>query len=68
MSSKYFVNIWKGIDHLLFLSKSKIDMTCKYGHVNRLEKLINTMRNHLFMNEEDVDKFLAGLKKMMQGF
>ncbi|CAO3623634.1 unnamed protein product [Mucor hiemalis] len=46
----------------------KIDMTCKYGHLPRLEKLMNTMRNHLFMNEEDVDLFLSDLKKLIQDF
>lgn len=41
-------------------------MKLQYGQVSRLEKLMRSLKNHLFMDpEENNDKFLSYLRGMM---
>lgn len=50
----------------MLLFYSKIDMKLQYGQVSRLEKLMRSLKNHLFMDpEENNDKFLSDLRGMM---
>ncbi|KAG2228954.1 hypothetical protein INT48_008022 [Thamnidium elegans] len=44
----------------------KIDMNLRYGDITRLEKLMRSLKNHLFMSPENNEKFLLDLKEMIQ--
>lgn len=45
---------------------SKIDMKLQYGETSRLDKLIHSLKNHLFMEPENNEKFLSDLRHMIQ--
>lgn len=49
-----------------FCLVSKIDMNLLYGDITRLEKLMRSLKNHLFMSPENNEKFLLDLKEMIQ--
>lgn len=41
-------------------------MKLPYGETNRLDKLIYSLKNHLFMEPDKNEEFLSDLKKMIQ--
>lgn len=41
-------------------------MKLPYGETNRLDKLIFSLKNHLFMEPDKNEEFLSDLKKMIQ--
>ncbi|KAI8371548.1 uncharacterized protein BYT42DRAFT_72947 [Radiomyces spectabilis] len=43
----------------------KIDMNLIYGSQTRLEKLLDSLRTHLFLKEEEASKFLDTVKELM---
>ncbi|CEG84925.1 hypothetical protein RMATCC62417_18666 [Rhizopus microsporus] len=46
--------------------ESKIDMTMTFAQKPRLDKLLSSLRVHLYMTPEDNDKFLETVKNMVQ--
>lgn len=41
-------------------------MNLRYGDITRLDKLMRSLKNHLFMSPENNEKFLSDLKQMIE--
>ncbi|KAG1152930.1 hypothetical protein G6F38_000098 [Rhizopus arrhizus] len=57
-----FLNLLKEYkDH-----ENKIDMTLSFGNMSRLDKLLSSLRVHLYMDPESCERFLENVKNMVQ--
>lgn len=41
-------------------------MSLQYGQVSRLDKLISSIKCHLFMNEEAAEQFISNIRRVLQ--